>query len=152
MRKDAVNLARVGILLPLGAIIPYIGVLFSLAGAIVLLIAYNKLSKVFEDKDIFKYYLTSFIISIISVVFGMGLFFGGVFGTIFSAQDFSGDPNSVVENLMESPEIIFSGGLTITGIIIFIVGWILSGFFYFKSNSVLSVKTGENMFKTAGIL
>ncbi len=54
MKKQAITLGRIGILLPIAIIIPFLGAFAGLATIVLLLISHYYLSKTYEEPEIFN--------------------------------------------------------------------------------------------------
>ncbi|MBS3775681.1 MAG: hypothetical protein KGY70_10865, partial [Bacteroidales bacterium] len=58
MKSQAITLGRIGILLPIAIIIPFLGALAGLASMILLLFSHYYFAKAYEKPEIFKKALT----------------------------------------------------------------------------------------------
>ena len=152
MKKQALNLAKVGILLFLGAIIPYIGSIFPIAAGIILLIAYSKFSKYYRDNAIFNQCLAGFITSYAGSIISFGLIIGGLVGTFMGMEEIRSEPEKIVEKVVENPGLLFSSSLVVIGLVLGFLVSVVSNYFYFNANKQLSIATGEKLFNTAGLL
>ncbi|MCF8330916.1 MAG: hypothetical protein K9H84_00535 [Bacteroidales bacterium] len=70
MKRQAITLGRVGILLPIASFIPVLGQLAGIAAQVLLLISHNYFSKIYEEPGIFKNALTGFIVQIAGSLIG----------------------------------------------------------------------------------
>ena len=148
MKRQAITLGRIGILLPIASIIPFLGAVAGLAAMILLLISHYYLSKVYEKPDIFKNALTGTIIVVAGNILGGILVTIGVGTAIFSAS------GSTLESLnyQEITSQLLSSGLSIVGAIIMFVAAIIGIYFIFKSLQALAEKSNIKLFKNAGLL
>jgi len=148
MRRQAITLGRIGILLPIAVIIPFFGALAGLATMVLLLISHYNFSKVYEKPAIFKNALTGSIIVVAGNLLGGILVAIGV-GTALFASSETGLDFSGYQELMGQ---IFGSGLSIFGAIIMLASGIIGIYFVWKSLQTLAGQTRINLFKTAGLL
>ncbi len=148
MKKQAITLGRVGILLPIAVIIPVIGQLAGLAALVLLLISHYNFSKIYEKSVIFKNMLIGAIIPIIGSIIG-GIIMAIAVGS--AAVSASGmDPDSMGFQQLRS--MIFESGIAFVGAIIILAGLIVGYYFVYKALTTLAEETGIKHFKTAGLL
>jgi len=147
MRKQAITLGRVGVLLPIGVIIPFLGLLAGLAAVILLLISHNYFAKAYESPRIFNQALTGTIIMIVGNLLGVILLIVGVGMAAFTASD-GFDPSNVTQVY----SMVFNSGVAIFGVIIWIATGIIGYWFIFQSMKELALRTGVGYFRTAGLL
>lgn len=148
MKSQAITLGRVGILLPVAAIIPLIGFLGGLAALVLLLISHYYFSKVYEKPDVFNNSLTGTIIYV-----GANLIGGIIIAIAVGATAVSlslQDPETL--KIPEITSLIFGSGATIAGALIMLAGSIVGFYFIYKALSVLAGQTDVKLFKTAGLL
>ncbi|MFO8000086.1 MAG: DUF996 domain-containing protein [Marinilabilia sp.] len=145
MRKQAITLGRVGILLPIAVIIPMLGSLAGLAALVLLLISHYNFSKVYEKPEIFKKSLTGTIIIVVGNIVG---------GALLGAAIFSGASQGNMQEfeIQNLTSLIFESGLTIVGFIVMLAAAIVGFYFLFQALKVLAAETGVNYFRTAGML
>ena len=117
------------ILIAIGSIVPIIGII----GIILVMIAIKGLAEHYGENDIFQNALYGIIFYIIAVIAAAVVLVGGFFGGMFV------DPFT------------FVGSVIIAAIAMFIF-YLLGAIFFKKSFNILSIKTGEKMFDTAGLL
>jgi uncharacterized membrane protein len=149
MKKQAINLGRIGILLPVAAIIPFIGPLAGLAVLVLLLMSHHYFSKFYKRPEIFKKALIGLVIPVaadlvggIIIVIAVGsAFVSGMGGNVEKSPDFQ-----------QITGLIFESGLTIVGALVILIGSIIGYFFYFQALKVLAEKSGQKLFRTAGLL
>jgi uncharacterized membrane protein len=148
MRKQAITLGRIGILLPIASIIPIIGVLAGLASLILLLLSHYNFSKIYTKPGIFKNALTGFIVQIGGNIIGGAIIAVGVATAAVSLSGSGMDSMGFqyVKNLL------FESGLTISGAILILAGLIVGFYFIFKALKDLAEQSGVTLFKTAGLL
>lgn len=134
------NLAGIGALLvAVGSFFP----ILSLVGIILVLIAMKGLAEYYQDNRIFENALYGFIFGIIGIVAFIFVFFAWIFGGSFMSMSMTSfTPFSVWPGL----------GLFIVALIVMFVFFLLQALFYRKSFTILSEKTGEKTFDTAGLL
>ncbi len=147
MRKQAVTLGRVGVLLPIGVIIPLVGILAGLAAVILLLISHNYFAKNYESPRIFNQALTGTIIMIAGNLLGVILIIVGVGMAAFTASD-GLDPS----NITQVYSMIFNSGVAIFGGIVWFAASIIGYWFIFQSMKELALRSGVSYFRTAGLL
>ena len=145
MKKQAITLGRVGILLPIAIIIPF-GFLGFFAGLI--LISHYNFSKAYESQSIFNKALLGFIVSIVGLIVGVIIIGISVGLAVFSLFEGGVEP----ANYQDSISLIFGSGFAIFGLIILLAGAIIGSFFMFQSLKELAEKSGIKIFRTAGLL
>ncbi|MGM0375737.1 MAG: DUF996 domain-containing protein [Bacteroidota bacterium] len=146
MRKQAITLGRVGILLPIAAIIPFLGTLAGLAAIILLLFSHHYFSKFYQKPAIFNKALIGSIVMIAGNIIGGAIFVAAMFssvGSVDSMQDV---------NIQNMASRIFDSGLTILGAVVMLAGAIIGSYFLFQGLKVLAAESGMNHFRTAGLL
>ena len=148
MRKQAITLGRIGILLPIAAIIPFLGTLAGLAVMILLLFSHYFFSKIYEKSGIFNNALIGTIIIVATNLIGGIILFIAVGSAMFSLS--GGGAESI--ELQKIQEIIFESGLSIVGVVLMIAGMIVGYYFIFEALKTLARETGIKYFKTAGLL
>ena len=114
--KNAKMFGGIGsILMLVGFFIPSIGLIVTLVGAILVIIAVKQISEELKDDDIFKNYLMYFILFIISLaalfsilLLTAGAAFSGSLTDILSSQTGGGfDPSTITEN-MDIPCLLYT--------------------------------------------
>lgn len=150
MKKQAITLGRIGILLPVllpitSVIlsIPYINSVVGLAFAVLLMISHYHFSKIYKNPAIFSKALTGTIIHI------AGNLAGGILLTVGLVDTSLGMLESTFDI---AKALIFENALTITGTAVMLVGFIIAYYFIFKALENLASKTGIKLFRTAGLL
>jgi len=148
MKGQAITLGRIGILLPIAVIIPFLGALAGLASMILLLFSHYYFTQAYEKPEIFKKALTGTIIVV------AGNIIGGIFITIGlgTALFTSADTGMDLSNYQELMGQIFGSGISIFGAIIMLAAGIVGIFFVFKSLQTLAAQTNIKLFRTAGLL
>ncbi|MFO8234288.1 MAG: DUF996 domain-containing protein [Bacteroidales bacterium] len=148
MKRQAITLGRIGILLPIASIIPFLGAVAGLAAMVLLLISHYNFSKIYEKPDIFKNALTGTIIVVAANVIGGILVTIGVGTAIFESS------GGALESFdyQEITSQIFGSGLSIVGAIIMFIGAIIGIYFVYKALQVLAEQSNINLFKTGGLL
>jgi len=125
-----------------GAIFIAIGSVFpplSLVGIILVLVAMRRLADYYEEKGIFDNALWGFIFGIISVVGAIIVFFLLIFsGAIWSVTTGFAVPLAI--------------GSIIAAIVVWFVFSLLQAIYYGRAFAILSEKSEEKMFDTAGLL
>ena len=148
MKSQAITLGRVGILLPVAAIIPLIGFLAGLAALVLLLISHYYFSKVYEKPVIFNSALTGTIVQV-----GANLIGGIVIAIAVSTTAISLSMQDLETfDIPELTSVILGSGVTIVGAIILLAGAIVGLYFIYKALTNLAEQTGVKLFKTAGLL
>jgi len=143
----------IGALLTLiGTFIPYAGPIISIVGLIFVFIAVKSISDLTKDHDIFRNYLYSFIMSIISIVavfviifIGFGMV--GGFSWITSLQDINITDFSTFWDSF--------GGIIGYTLLALFVGWILAiiaAIFLRRSYNSIAKHTKVKLFRTTGTL
>ncbi len=148
MKKQAITLGRVGILLPIAFFIPIIGQLAVLAGLVLVLISHYNFSKAFESPPIFNRALLGFIVSIFGQIIGAIIIGISVGLAAFSLAEGGVEPT----NYQDAISLIFGSGFAIFGLIVLLAGAIIGSFFLFQSLKELAEKSGIKLFRTAGLL
>jgi len=111
----------------------------SLVGIILLLVAMRRLADYYEDKGIFDNALWGFIFGIIGIVGAIIVFFLFIFtGAIWSVTTGFAVPLAI--------------GSIIAAIVVWFVFSLLQAIYYRKAFAILSEKSEEKMFDTAGLL
>ncbi len=148
MRKQAITLGRIGILLPIASIIPFIGTLAGLAVMVLLLFSHYYFSKVYEKPGIFKNALIGTVITVATNVVGVILLVVAVGSAAFSLS------GGAMEDFgfQEVQKILFESGLSIFAGIIMLAGLIAGYYFIYQSLISLASESGVKYFKTAGLL
>ncbi len=150
MKKQAITLGQIGILLPIAAAllfwIPLIGQLLMLAPIVLILISHYNFSKIYEKPGIFKNMLIGAIVPIVAGIIGSIIMGIALAAAAVSVQD----PESL--GVQQLTNLIFESGLTIVGAIIMLAGLIVGYYFVFKALTTLAEDTGVKLFKTAGLL
>lgn len=148
MKSQAITLGRVGILLPVAAIIPVIGFLAGLAVLVLLLISHYYFSKAYEKPDVFNNALIGTIVHV-----GANLIGGIIIAIAVGATAVSlslQDPETL--KIPEITSLIFGSGATIAGALIMLAGSIVGSYFIYKALLSLAEQSGVKLFKTAGLL
>jgi len=134
-------LGGIGLLIsPLSAI-PFLGVIFWIASGILLLVSFNQLSKTLNKPDMFKKYLTGFIIGFVSyiVLYVLGFillvftlipaYIVSIIVAYFYKQAYDMLANALNHKLFSKGAILmFIGAITtiiLVGFILLFVGWIM---------------------------
>lgn len=146
MRKQAITLGRVGILLPIAAIIPFLGSLAGLAAIILLLFSHHYFSKFYQKPAIFNKALTGTIVMIAGNVIGAAIFAAALVSSVGSVESMQ-DVN--IQNMFSR---VFDSGLTILGAVVMLAGAIIGFYFLFQGLKILAAESGMNHFRTAGML
>ena len=149
MKRQAITLGRVGVLLPIAIIIPFLGSLAGIAAMILLVVSHYYFSKFYEKPVIFKNALIGTIVQVAGNIIGTIIMVLAVGSALFS---FSGDGGVDYTNYQEIAGLLFDSGLTIFGSIIILAGLIVGFYFVYKALISLAEQTGVKLFKTAGLL
>lgn len=149
MKRQAITLGRVGILLPIAAIIPMIGFLAGIAVMVLLVISHYYFSKEYSKPGIFNNALTGTIVH-----FGGNLIGGIIIAIAVGATAVSlslQDPGGSFD-VAEITSLIFGSGATIAGGVIMLAGSIVGFYFIFRALTTLAEQTGVKLFRSAGLL
>jgi uncharacterized membrane protein len=127
------------LLIAIGALVPGL----TLVGVILVFIALKGLADSYGDHSIFQNALYGIIFLVIGALAGAVVIMGSLFGIGWTV----GTPD-----IMGGADIWAFVGTIIIGLIVIFVFYLLSAMFFKKTFDTLSVKTGERMFGTAGML
>ncbi|MEM2911964.1 MAG: DUF996 domain-containing protein [Candidatus Bathyarchaeia archaeon] len=122
------------ILVAIGSIVPIIGIV----GIILVIIALKGLAEYYNENSIFQNALYGIIFYIIAVIVAAFVIISTFFGGLLAGPS----PGSIL---------VFAGGVIIAAIVMFIF-YVLGALYFKRSFNVVSAKSGENMFNTAGLL
>lgn len=132
----------------------YAGLLI-LIGAILTLISLKGFSDHYNEGGIFNNALYGFITAIIGVVASIGAMVVMVimaFSTVLAGLDWT-DPTAIQQYFMEHMTDLWGIiGTLIIALVVLFVFVIIATIFFRKSLSMLSAKTGERIFETAGLI
>ncbi|MFP4621406.1 MAG: DUF996 domain-containing protein [Bacteroidales bacterium] len=148
MKRQAITLGRVGILLPVAAIIPLVGFLAGIAALVLLVISHYYFSKVYEKPVIFNNALTGTIVHVGGNLIG-GIVIAIAVGATALSLSFQ---DTASFEFSEITSLIFGSGLTIAGAVIMLAASIVGLYFIFNSLTALAEQTGIKLFRTAGLL
>jgi len=152
MKNQAITLGRIGILIPIAAIllfwVPVIGQLLGIVPIVLLLISHHKFSKVYENPVIFKKMLTGVIVFVVGAIIG-GIILAIAVSTAALTMS-AHDPETM--GLSQLTDVLFQSGLSIFAAIIILAASIIGAYLIFQSLKALAEKSGINYFKTAGLL
>ncbi len=136
------SLASIGaLLLVIGTFVPFLGIV----GLILMMIGLKSLADYYKERGIFDNALYGIIFGIIGAAAAAFLIIAVVFGGSFLGFAF-GPGGDITGNL-----VAFFGGILIALIVAFIF-YVLMAVYLRKAFDALSDKTGNGMFKTAGLL
>jgi uncharacterized membrane protein len=128
------------ILLVLG-IIPYIGLLFSLVGFISLLIAVKQISNQYKDENIFRNFLTGFIINIAGMIIA-------IVAAVSTFIPFASLSNIDKDTALGLGAIV---GISVA-LLVFYITAVISGLLFKKAFDSISKITNNDLFGWAGNL
>ena len=148
MKKQAITIGRIGILIPIASIIPVLGGLAGLAAIVLFMISHYYFSKVYEQPVVFRSALTGSIITVATSIIGSVMILLAVGFTAFS---FSGNDFQSLE-YQKIIDLVFASGATITGAIIILAGMIIGLYFVFKALGILAEQSNVKLFRIAGLL
>ncbi|MCM8784468.1 MAG: DUF996 domain-containing protein [Candidatus Omnitrophica bacterium] len=123
----------IGAILVLLTIVPYFGFLTHIAGKVLLIIAFYKLSSILKNKYIFSKYLTGFVISLMGIM--IALISGIGFSLLFITKN--------------KPTVQSMSLGVIAGIIIFWLILIISSYYYSRSYKLLGKHFDLELFNLA---
>ncbi len=132
--ESSKTLAGVGSILLILSMVPYAGAVLSIIGAILLLIGIKGLASYYQDNEIYENTLMGIIFLIIAVIVEAIL----VFGAVISFASLAGIGLGLIEIVL--------------GLILAFIFYLLSAMRLKKTFNMLSQKSGENSFATAGTL
>jgi len=154
-------LGGIGLLIsPLSAI-PFLGVLFGIVSGILLLVSFNQLSKTLNKPDMFKKYLTGFIIGFVSyiVLYVLGFFLIllalipvaalilayilSIIVAYYYKQAYDMLANALNHKLFsKGARLMFIGAITtiiLVGFILLFVGWVMLAVAFFTAPEEVEV-------------
>ena len=133
----------------IGALLVAVGSFFpflSLVGIILVLVAVRGLADYYKEDSLFKNALYGFIFGIIGVVAAIVLFVVFFFSFITTTTTSNGAAPVAVFTA------VYGVGLLILILVVVLVFFVMQAVFYRRAFDVLSDKSGEKMFRTAGLL
>ena len=137
------TLGGVGALLvAIGSFFPFL----SLVGIILVLVAVRGLADYYKEDSLFKNALYGFIFGIIGIVAAIVLFVVFFFSYITTTTTSNGTAPVAVFTTVSGV------GLLILILVVVLVFFVMQAVFYKRAFDVLSDKSGEKMFRTAGLL
>jgi len=153
--ESSKTLGGVGALLVvIGFLGPFVGVpytgLLSLVGAILTLIALKGMADNYNEMSIFNNALYGIIIIIIGVVAAVAIAVIAVFSAI-SGLDWT-NAAALQEYFMDLNHIYALIGPIIGALVVLFIFMVAAAVFFRKSLTTLTMKTGEKIFDTAGLL
>lgn len=122
------------ILVAVGCVVPIIGIV----GIILVLIALKGLAEYYNENGIFQNALYGIIFYIIAVIVAAFVLIGAFLGGVFASPSMG----SVL---------VFASGVIIAAVAMFIF-YLLGALYFKRSFDIVSAKSGEKMFNTAGLL
>jgi uncharacterized membrane protein len=149
MKKQAITLGRIGILLPIATIIPFINIFVGIAVIVLLLMSHNYFSKVYEKPLIFKKVLIGTIIEIAANIIGW-IIFAVAIGSAALSLSSGGEVDA--DYFQKITSVLFESAATIIGGIIILAGLIIGFYFIWQGMKLLAEQTGVKLFNTAGML
>jgi uncharacterized membrane protein len=141
--NQAKTLGGVGSILMILALIPSVGWLVAIVGAILVLIAVKYISDVIEDKSVFNNYLISVILNILALAVGGLVIFASFWPLIFGSISGGFTPE------LDIITIIFT---VIIALVVVWIFYIVSAIFLRKSFNTISSRLNISMFGTAALL
>ncbi len=145
MKQQAVNLGRIGILLPLAFFIPVLNNFANLASIVLLLISHYRFSRIYNKPIIFNAALAGYIIQVLLTALFMFIL---VKTLVFK------DGASAVEAFMSFIDAFAIGNMfpTSSRVVLMIVAVAIGFLFIYFSLRSLSQATGVKYFNIAGLL
>jgi uncharacterized membrane protein len=167
--KNAKLLGKIGSILTIFVIIPFVGWLLGIVGLVLVLLSIKTISDNLKYNKIFTNYLISFIMNIISSVILIGGGFVFMLGMIRNLWNGARLWPGMMGNYFSNSGRVFGPGMTNPGllknlnigskaigiILLIVVAWIvlvIGSYFLKQSYDEISEKTGEKNFKTSGLL
>jgi uncharacterized membrane protein len=148
--SDAKVLGGIGSILILLTAVPSVGVLFGIAGFIMILLAINNISQVVNEKSIYSNMLVAVVLAIGAIVVGAVTIVGAIYH-VLSLGSFVGSRFVLPPHI--APTNLF--GLAVAAVAGVLVVWALlvsSAVFVRKSYNSMASKLNVHMFETAGLL
>ncbi len=131
-------------------LVPSVGWVLSIVGAILVLIAIKYVADAISDPSIFNNMLIAVLVGLIGVVVGVFVIFAAVLravGLNFLRPSLSGSPPNFAPGDFVGLIVGVVAGLVVVWILL-----LVSAYFVRKSYSQMSTKLGVGMFATAGLL
>jgi uncharacterized membrane protein len=156
--KQIKNLGIIGSILFFGAIVPKIGPFLGLAGLILVIIAIYQISKLSDQKTIFRDYLVSIILpgvawALLAIIKELSVVTGSIILVLSVPALILGLKGNILGVIIWVVDLI--KGLSITSLLFFALVWvafIISGFFLKKSFTKIAEVSGVSTFRTTGNL
>ncbi|RLE92777.1 MAG: hypothetical protein DRN04_09280 [Thermoprotei archaeon] len=138
--RDVKIYGGLGALLSLLSFVPHIGIVLSIAGLVLILIAIKYLSDMVNEPQLFK----NMIIAMVAYIVGIVIFFLVVFGTLLSA----------IFSAPHTPKVSWLPVLlgVISGLVVLWLACIVGGVFIKRTYDRVAEITGIDLFKTTGLL
>jgi len=138
--RDVRIYGGLGALLSLLSFVPHIGIVLSIAGLVLILIAIKYLSDMVNEPQLFKNMIIAMIAYIVSIVVFFLVIFGALLGTTLSA------PHTPRFNWLP----VLLG--VISGLVVLWLACIVGGVFIKRTYDRVAEITGIDLFKTTGLL
>ena len=159
------NLSAIGSLLMvigfLGSVVPYAGIL-SIVGLILLLVGLKGLSSYYQENDIFNNTLYAIIIGIVGAVVAVATLIvtavsafatiGIDINNINDWTNFGTEIGTYFSDFANFSELWTLIGAVVLAMLVIFVSMIISMYFFRKTMTQLSTKSGIGLFGTAGLL
>ena len=159
------NLSAIGSLLMvigfLGSVVPYAGIL-SIVGLILLLVGLKGLSSYYQENDIFNNTLYAIIIAIVGAVVAVATLIvtavsafatiGIDINNINDWTNFGTEIGTYFSDFANFSELWTLIGAVVLAMLVIFVSMIISMYFFRKTMTQLSTKSGIGLFGTAGLL
>lgn len=148
--SEAKALGGIGSLMVLLTAVPNIGWVLGIAGFIMILVAINNISQVFNDRKIFNNMLTAVILGIGAIGVGTVTVIGAVYNVLgmgsFVGSHFVLAPHVPVGDWLGLAATVIGGLLAVWAILV------ASAVFVRRSYSSIGARVNVHMFETAGLL
>lgn len=138
--RDVKVYGGIGAILSLLSFVPYVGIVLSIAGLVLILIAIKYLSDMVNEPQLFKNMIIAMIAYIVGVVVFFIVIFGTIIGIIMSAPHTS------------KPEWLPLLLGILSGLVVLWIACVVGGVFIKRTYDRVAEITGIDLFKTAGLL
>jgi uncharacterized membrane protein len=149
--SEAKTYGGVGSILLLLAIVPTVGWLLAIVGAVLVLIAIKKVSETVTDPSIFNNMLIAIILALVGLVVGVVVIAASVLSTFGLSALTQTVPGSLPPTIARGDLVKLIGGIIIGLAIVWIL-LLVSAIFVRRSYGSMGTKLGVGMFGTSGLL
>ncbi len=139
------TLGGVGAILCLLSIVPHAGWVLGVAGLVLVLVALREFSDFYKDESIFRNALYAVILAIVGLVITGLIVAAGVFA-LLGAVGPGRAPPATPGMMMKVPTTAF------VGLVALFVVMVVSAVFFRRSMDSMAERSGEGLFRTAGLI